>query len=108
MGVYRERVWLRSADGVDNMKRAVFILGMVCFLGCESTSDRSGFADSSGRQSPVATRPAGQGDQLSNQAGGMLEDDARRTRPAVNDGPRTRPDPVRHERRSPVDQPRLR
>ena len=89
------------------MKRAAFLLGLLFLLGCESTSTRGRVADRPEEQSP-ATRPAGQGDQLSDQAGGMLQEDARRTPAAVNDAPRKRPDPIRREWRPPVDQPRLR
>ncbi len=90
------------------MKRAVLILGMLCLLGCASTADRGRVAHTAEDQSVTATRPARQGDQLSDQAGGMLQEDARRTPAAVNEGPRKRPDPIRRQQRSPVDQPRPR
>ena len=90
------------------MRRAVLILGMLCLLGCESTAGRGRVADAPKEPGWTATRPAGQGDQFSDQAGGMLQEDARRTPAAVNEGQRKRPDPIRREQRPPVDQPRLR
>jgi hypothetical protein len=90
------------------MRRAVLILGMLCLLGCESTVSRDRVADTPEERNWTATRPAGQGDQLSDQAGGMLQEDARRTPAALNEGQRRRPDPIRREQRPPVDQPRLR
>ena len=88
--------------------RIVCIFGMLSSLGCAGTTTQGNAGKAPEGQRTVASRPAGHGDQLSVQAGSMAEEDARRTRPAIGVTPRERPDPVRREPRSPVDQPRLR
>jgi hypothetical protein len=83
------------------------LLGLLIFVGCASSETQGNRMGAREGRGTTTTRPAGQ-DYLSGQAGGMAEEDARRTKTAVEPGQRTRPDVIRRDTRSPVDQPRLR
>lgn len=79
---------------------------MACITcGCASQDERVQ------RDEPAATRPAGQGDYLSAQAGLMAHEDAGRVpKPAAHakQSGAQQVTPIQRDPRSPVDQPRLR
>lgn len=88
---------------------AVALVGLCFSVGCASTGDKRTPTDSqTGHVDSTAGTQSGQDGYLNSQAGGMAAEDARRTRTATSPQGQARPEPIRSERRSPVDQPRFR
>ncbi len=78
---------------------------IIVLSGCTSAlRDRSADA----QEGVPTSQSAGRSDYVSDQAGSMAEEDARRAEPAKGRRERKRPAPIHRERRSPVDQPRIR
>jgi hypothetical protein len=84
------------------------VLGLIVAVGCVASPRGGGPEGLSAEKNAVTSRPTAKSDYLTGQAGSMAADDARRTKPAIDTGQRTRPDPIRRETRPPVDQPRFR
>jgi len=82
------------------------VLSLCTHGGCASTARRDAGAvhETAGQ----TAGPAAPVDDVSGQVHNMAEEDARRMETAGSRPPPPRPDPIRRESRSPVDQPRLR
>jgi hypothetical protein len=97
--------------GQPNIRRigtVTVVYLVLLLLGCASTGDSAAPASHQAPAVPTTTRAAGQPDYLSGQAGSMAEEDATHAKPAPSIRDRSRPEPIRPEHNSPVNQPRIR